>query len=61
MIFLLAEESDLKPVFGIPLATAVERSKSQDGIQLPIIVRECIDYIEENGTQSAFNNSPLII
>ncbi|KAH9512836.1 hypothetical protein Btru_036716 [Bulinus truncatus] len=37
------------PIFGVPLATAVERNKSHDGIELPAIVRECIDYIEECG------------
>ncbi|XP_066985968.1 ralA-binding protein 1-like isoform X3 [Macrobrachium rosenbergii] len=42
------DEEEL-PVFGVPLCTAVERSPSHDGVQLPSIVRECIDYIEENG------------
>jgi len=37
------------PVFGVPLAVAVERSKSHDGIEIPAVVRECIDYIEECG------------
>ncbi|KAK7096270.1 ralA-binding protein 1-like [Littorina saxatilis] len=37
------------PIFGIPLALSVERNKSHDGIQLPAIVRECIDYVEECG------------
>lgn len=37
------------PIFGVPLAVAVERNKSHDGIELPAIVRECIDYIEECG------------
>lgn len=37
------------PIFGIPLALAVERNKSHDGIELPAIVRECIDYVEECG------------
>ncbi|CAJ1099387.1 ralA-binding protein 1-like [Octopus vulgaris] len=38
-----------KPVFGVPLTLAVERSKCHDGIELPAIFRECIDYIEEHG------------
>ncbi|XP_063598763.1 ralA-binding protein 1-like isoform X2 [Penaeus indicus] len=42
------EEEEL-PVFGVPLSMAVERCQSHDGIQLPVIVRECIDYIEEHG------------
>ena len=28
---------------------AVERNRSHDGIELPALVRECIDYIEEFG------------
>ena len=39
----------LEPVFGVPLDVACERRKSADGIQLPTVVRECIDYIEEYG------------
>ncbi|GFT16991.1 ralA-binding protein 1-A [Nephila pilipes] len=38
-----------KPIFGVPLHVAVEKSKSHDGIELPVVVRECIDYIEEHG------------
>lgn len=41
---------DVKPIFAVPLATAVDRSKSHDGVPLPIVVRETIDYIEEFGT-----------
>ncbi|XP_046350266.2 ralA-binding protein 1-like isoform X1 [Haliotis rufescens] len=38
-----------KPIFGVPLALSVERNKSHDGIELPAIFRECVDYIEEHG------------
>ena len=38
-----------KPVFGISLSVAVERNKCHDGIQLPVLFRECVDYIEEHG------------
>ena len=38
-----------KPVFGIPLSVAVERNKCHDGIQLPVLFREWVDYIEEHG------------
>lgn len=41
-------ESD-KPIFGVPLTVAVERNKCHDGIELPCMLRECIDYIEEHG------------
>ncbi|XP_069186767.1 ralA-binding protein 1 isoform X2 [Procambarus clarkii] len=37
------------PVFGVPLYLAVERCPSHDGVHLPVIVRDCIDYIEEHG------------
>ncbi|CAN7939732.1 unnamed protein product [Ixodes hexagonus] len=37
------------PIFGVPLLIALERNPSHDGIELPAIVRECIDYIEEHG------------
>lgn len=37
------------PIFGVPLLTALERNPSHDGVELPALVRECIDYIEEHG------------
>ena len=37
------------PIFGVPLEVAVERNRCHDGIPLPMVVRQCIDYIEENG------------
>ncbi|XP_038058357.1 ralA-binding protein 1-like isoform X2 [Patiria miniata] len=48
-----AQSVEVKPVFGIPLAEAVEHSKMYDGIELPKIVRECIDFIEEHGMSHA--------
>ena len=37
-------------VFGINLQTAVYRSQlGTDGLKLPTVFRECIDYLEENG------------
>ncbi|MGH0139203.1 UNVERIFIED_CONTAM: hypothetical protein FKN15_068598 [Acipenser sinensis] len=39
----------LRPVFGIPLEDAVERTIMYDGVRLPAIFRECIDYIENCG------------
>ncbi|XP_048748705.1 ralA-binding protein 1-like isoform X2 [Ostrea edulis] len=40
---------DIKPIFGVPLSVAVERSPSHDGVELPRLFRECVDYIEEHG------------
>lgn len=42
-------EEATKPIFGVPLSVAVERSPSHDGIDLPRLFRECVDYIEEHG------------
>ncbi|XP_048363128.1 ralA-binding protein 1 isoform X2 [Sphaerodactylus townsendi] len=39
----------LRPVFGIPLADAAERTLLYDGIRLPAVFRECIDYVEKYG------------
>ncbi|KAF2356322.1 Rho GTPase-activating protein domain [Trinorchestia longiramus] len=38
-------------VFGVPLSTAVERSPTHDGLKLPLVVRQCIDYVEQNGLE----------
>lgn len=37
------------PIFGVPLDVAVERSKCHDGVDIPLPVRVCIDYIQEHG------------
>ncbi|KAJ8374955.1 hypothetical protein SKAU_G00055350 [Synaphobranchus kaupii] len=44
-----AEPPALRPIFGSPLAEAVKRTALYDGIQLPAIFRECVDYIESYG------------
>ncbi|XP_015187450.1 PREDICTED: ralA-binding protein 1 [Polistes dominula] len=38
-----------QPIFGICLSLAVERSRCHDGVELPLVVRDCIDYVEEHG------------
>lgn len=43
---ILSEE---QPVFGVSLHLAVERSCCHDGVELPLVVRDCIDYVEEHG------------
>ncbi|XP_008547305.1 ralA-binding protein 1 [Microplitis demolitor] len=40
---------EVQPIFGVSLQLAVERSRCHDGIELPLVVRNCIDYIEEFG------------
>ncbi|XP_052331901.1 ralA-binding protein 1 [Oncorhynchus keta] len=43
------EMPTFRPIFGAPLAEAVKRTALYDGIQLPAVFRECIDYIESYG------------
>ncbi|KAL7984397.1 hypothetical protein Chor_002967 [Crotalus horridus] len=38
-----------RPVFGVPLSDAAERTMLYDGIRLPAVFRECIDYVEKHG------------
>ncbi|XP_030069251.1 ralA-binding protein 1 isoform X1 [Microcaecilia unicolor] len=38
-----------RPVFGMPLVEATERTMLYDGIRLPAVFRECIDYVENHG------------
>jgi hypothetical protein len=37
------------PVFGVPLSLAVERSKCHDGVDIPLVVRDCIDHVQQIG------------
>uniref|UniRef100_A0A8D3DSS7 RalA binding protein 1 n=1 Tax=Scophthalmus maximus TaxID=52904 RepID=A0A8D3DSS7_SCOMX len=43
------EVPTFRPIFGAPLTEAVKRTALYDGIQLPAIFRECVDYIENYG------------
>uniref|UniRef100_A0A1A7WZ84 RalA binding protein 1 n=1 Tax=Iconisemion striatum TaxID=60296 RepID=A0A1A7WZ84_9TELE len=43
------ETPTIRPIFGAPLGEAVKRTALYDGIQLPSIFRECVDYIESYG------------
>ncbi|XP_012140994.2 ral interacting protein [Megachile rotundata] len=38
-----------QPIFGVSLHLAVERSRCHDGVELPLVVRDCIDFVEEHG------------
>ncbi|KAM5222405.1 ralA-binding protein 1 [Ctenodactylus gundi] len=42
----------LRPIFGIPLADAVERTMMCDGVRLPAVFRECVDHVEKHGMRS---------
>ncbi|KAM4552211.1 ralA-binding protein 1 [Odontesthes bonariensis] len=43
------ETPTFRPIFGAPLAEAVKRTALYDGLQLPAVFRECVDYIESYG------------
>lgn len=47
-VFLL----DIQPIFGVSLGLAVERSRCHDDVKIPLVVRNCIDYLQEHGLQS---------
>lgn len=40
---------EVLPIFGVNLQIAVERSRCHDGVELPLPVRNCIDYVLEHG------------
>ncbi|KAJ9595901.1 hypothetical protein L9F63_012920 [Diploptera punctata] len=43
------EFAEEQPVFGVPLELAVERSRCHDGVDIPVVVRDCIDHVQEHG------------
>lgn len=43
---------DVQPIFGVSLGLSVERSRCHDSINLPLVVRDCIDYLQEHGLTS---------
>lgn len=46
------ELGDVQPVFGVSVSLATERSRCHDGIDLPLVVRDCIDFLQEHGLKS---------
>lgn len=37
------------PVFGVSLLVAIDRSRCHDGVEIPVVVRDCIDHIQDCG------------
>ncbi|XP_017870683.1 PREDICTED: ralA-binding protein 1 [Drosophila arizonae] len=35
------------PIFGVSISLATERSRCHDGIDLPLVVRDCIDFLQQ--------------
>lgn len=48
-INFLSNFAEEQPIFGVSLYLAVERSRCHDGVELPLVVRDCIDFVEEHG------------
>nr|XP_036233141.1 ralA-binding protein 1 isoform X2 [Bactrocera oleae] len=46
------ELGDVQPVFGVSISLATERSRCHDGVDLPLVVRDCIDYLEEHALKN---------
>lgn len=40
---------DAQPIFGVSLGLSVERSRCHDSVNLPLVVRDCIDFLQEHG------------
>ncbi|CAH1377955.1 hypothetical protein MTP99_019339 [Tenebrio molitor] len=40
---------EILPIYGATIEVAVERSRCHDGVDIPLPVRECIDYVETIG------------
>jgi len=38
-----------QPIFGVPLEISFERNPCHDDIHLPLVLRNCIDYVQTNG------------
>uniref|UniRef100_A0A6P4F459 RalA-binding protein 1 n=1 Tax=Drosophila rhopaloa TaxID=1041015 RepID=A0A6P4F459_DRORH len=36
------------PVFGVSVSLAIERSRCHDGVDIPLVVRDCIDYLQDH-------------
>lgn len=45
----VTESVEEMPVFGVPLSVAVDRSHCHDGIEIPVVVRNCIDHVQDYG------------
>ena len=50
---------DERALFGVPLAVAVARSPSHDGIRVPLFMRLCLCFVEQNG--ASFSSSLLFL
>lgn len=40
---------DAQPIFGVSLGLSLQRSRCHDDVALTLVVRDCIDYLQEHG------------
>lgn len=38
-----------QPIFGVPLEVSFDRNPCHDDIHLPLVLRNCIDYVQMHG------------
>lgn len=48
----ILELGDAQPIFGVSLGLAIVRSRCHDNVNLPLVIRDCIDYLQEHGLSS---------
>ncbi|KAL5274802.1 RALBP1 family protein [Megaselia abdita] len=46
------EIGDIQPVFGVSVNLSTDFSRCHDGIDIPLVVRDCIDYLQDNALKS---------
>lgn len=56
-----AAAGDERALFGVPLAVAVARSPSHDGIRVPLFMRLCLYFLEQNGALRPAHLIPIPI
>lgn len=50
---ILSDEiGNIQPVFGVSVNLSTDFSRCHDGIDIPLVVRDCIDYLQDNGLVS---------
>ncbi|XP_037035910.1 ralA-binding protein 1 isoform X2 [Bradysia coprophila] len=48
----ILELGDAQPIFGVSIGLSVQRNRCHDDVPLPLVVRDCIDYLQEHGLSS---------
>lgn len=49
LLILKIFAADAQPIFGVSLGLSVQRNRCHDSVPLPLVVRDCIDYLQEHG------------